>query len=98
VPDTEKSPHSGGRHPELLSSGEKGGGLPAAGEISIAELRDWLEFSFWTTLAAAPFLYWVNGPAVSHDQFVVRTALLALAACGAVGLRTYALVQRRRSK
>jgi len=72
--------------------------LPADDEISVAELRYWLEFGCWTTLALIPFLYWVNGPAVSQDQFVVRTALVVLAACGAVGLRTYALIQCRRSK
>jgi len=59
-------------------------------ELTPAELRGWIEFACWTTLALAPFLYWVNGPAVSTDQFVVRTALVILAACGAIGLRLFA--------
>ena len=58
--------------------------------ISPAELRGWLEFACWTTLALAPFLYWINGPSVSTDQFVVRAGLVVLAACGAAGLRLWA--------
>lgn len=64
-------------------------------ELSPAQLRYWLEFACWTTLALAPFLYWVNGPAVSTDQFVVRTGLVTLAACGAIGLRFYAWLKAR---
>lgn len=56
-------------------------------ELTPQEVRGWAEFCCWTTLLLAPFLYWINGPAVSTDQFVVRTALVVLAACGAVGLR-----------
>jgi hypothetical protein len=59
-------------------------------ELTPKEVRGWAEFCCWTALALAPFLYWVNGPAVSRDQFVVRTALVSLAAIGAVGLRAYA--------
>jgi hypothetical protein len=66
-------------------------------ELSPSEVRGWAEFACWTTLALAPFLYWVNGPAVSTDQFVVRTGLVVLAACGAVGLRGYAWLCRRRN-
>jgi hypothetical protein len=61
-------------------------------DIAPAELRYWLEFGCWTTLALAPFLYWINGPAVSQDQFVMRIGLIVLAGCGGVGLRTYAWV------
>ena len=61
------------------------------------EVRGWAEYCCWATLALAPFLYWVNGPAVSTDQFVVRTALVALTGCGAVGLRLYAWLLRGRS-
>ena len=35
--------------------------------ISWEEVRGWLEFFGWTTLVLTPFLYWVNGPAVSDD-------------------------------
>jgi hypothetical protein len=69
---------------------------PNEEEITPAEIRGWLEFGCWTTLALAPFLYWVNGPAVSQDQLVVRTILVLIAACGAAGLRTYSWLRRRR--
>lgn len=65
---------------------------PPERELTPREVRGWAEFCCWTTLALAPFLYWVNGPAVSIDQFVVRTALVALAACGAITLRLFAWV------
>ncbi|HVA48853.1 MAG TPA: hypothetical protein VNH11_20975 [Pirellulales bacterium] len=65
-------------------------------ELTPREVRQWAEFCCWTTLALAPFLYWVNGPAVSTDQFVVRTALVALAAAGAGTLRLFAWRNRGR--
>ncbi|HQU41810.1 MAG: hypothetical protein B7Z73_05410 [Planctomycetia bacterium 21-64-5] len=65
-------------------------------ELTPREIRQWAEFCCWTTLALAPFLYWVNGPAVSTDQFVVRTALVALAAAGAITLRVVAWRRRDR--
>ena len=68
---------------------------PPNDDISPAELRYWLEFGCWTTLALAPFLYWVNGPAVSTDQFVARTGLIALTAVSAVALRVYAWLHGR---
>jgi hypothetical protein len=66
-------------------------------DIKPAELRYWLEFGSWTTLALSPFLYWINGPAVSQDQLIVRSGLIVLAACGAFGLRAYAWFHRNRS-
>jgi hypothetical protein len=59
-------------------------------ELTPADLRRWTEFGCWATLALSPFLYWVNGPAVSPDQFIVRTGLVVLAAGGAIALRLYA--------
>ena len=66
-------------------------------ELTPAEIRGWLEFGCWTTLALTPFLYWANGPAVSQDQLVTRIALVVLAAIGAVGLRLYAWRERRKA-
>jgi len=56
-------------------------------ETSVERTLGWLEFACWTVLALVPLLRWVNGPAVSADQLVVRTALVALAAVGAISLR-----------
>lgn len=58
-------------------------------ELTPGEVRRWMEFCCWTTLALAPFLYWANGPAVSTDQVIVRTALTVLATCGAIALRLF---------
>jgi len=64
------------------------------GEPTWEEIRPWAEFCCWTALVMAPIINWVNGPAVSQDQFVVRTGLIVLAACGGIGLRFYALLRR----
>jgi len=56
-------------------------------ELTTAEILGWSEFACWTMLALAPVLYYVNGPSVSTDQAVVRTALVVLSAIGAVVLR-----------
>lgn len=60
------------------------------------ELLGWLEFAFWVVLGLAPVFYWVNGPAVSGDQFVVRIVLLVLAALGAVSLHMMRRFRKRR--
>ncbi len=67
-------------------------------DITLEELLGWLEFGSWTTLALAPMLYYVNGPAVSTDQFVVRTILVVTAAITAVSLRGYKLWCGRKSR
>ena len=51
------------------------------------ELLGWIEFGCWTMLALTPVLYYVNGPAVSPDQLVMRSALVITAAIGALALR-----------
>lgn len=66
------------------------------GDLTQSETRDWVELGRLTALD--PFVYGINGPALSTDQFVVRTALVILAACGAVGLRTYAWFHRGRKQ
>lgn len=64
-------------------------------ELTTAEFLSWLEFGCWTMLVLAPLLYYVNGPSVSTDQFVVRTGLVVLSTLGAFALR---LINRRRLK
>lgn len=56
------------------------------------------EFCCWTMVVLAPILTLVNGPAVSTDQFVVRTAVFVLALGGGVGLRVANIVRRRRGR
>ena len=55
-----------------------------------------LEFCCWTMVLLAPILSWVNGPAVSTDQYVVRTAVFALALTGGILLRLAKMVRRMR--
>ena len=49
-----------------------------------------------TALVLAPLLSYFNGPAVSRDQFVVRTLVVVLAALGAVGLASRRYLRRQR--
>lgn len=57
--------------------------------VTFRDLSPAIEFCCWTVVALAPFLRWVNGAAVTDDQFVLQLALVALALAGAVGLRLY---------
>lgn len=61
----------------------------AEDDLSWAELLRWVEYGCWTALALFPMLYWVNGPTVSTDQYVMRTILIVVASVGAVGLRLW---------
>lgn len=51
------------------------------------QVAGWIEMGCWTALVLTPFLYWVNGPAVSQDQLVVRWIVVIVAMGGAIGLR-----------
>ncbi len=45
-----------------------------------------IELSCWTMVVLAPVLSWVNGPAVSTDQAVVRTVVFVAALTGGIVL------------
>ena len=64
-------------------------------EIDQNQMCGWIEFGCWTALAITPVLYWVNGPAVSQDQLVVRSLVVLVALVGGVGLRLHAWRRRR---
>ncbi len=73
---------------------------PHAGDVQRDRSPDisaegwWLAEVFcWTVVVLAPFLRWVNGPAVSTDQLVVRIAVVCLALAGGIALRTRAIVR-----
>ncbi len=55
------------------------------------------EFSAWFMVALAPILTWVNGPPVSTDQAIVRTAVFTLALAAALVLTVTRLVRRWRA-
>ena len=67
-------------------------------EITTEELLGWMEFGCWAALVMAPLIYWLQGPSVSTDQYVVRTILVIVAAAGGVGLRLRAVLIRRRAR
>lgn len=62
--------------------------------ISREQMRSILVQASWMTLFLAPLLYWLHGPPVSLDQWIVRTLLVAIAAAGAI----YSLVNHWRRK
>jgi hypothetical protein len=53
------------------------------------EIAPALEFACWVVVGLAPFLRWVNGAAVTRDQFVIQIALTSSALAGALSLRFY---------
>jgi hypothetical protein len=79
----------------LMPTAGDANGPPQTGEITSQQVRSWLEVGCWTTLGLVPFLVWVNGAAVSTDQFVVRIVLVMLAAFAVIGLRLFAWWEKR---
>ena len=67
-------------------------------DLQLDELLPWMEFACWTAIAIFPFLSWINGPAVSTDQYVMRNILIVLAFVGAFGLRYWNYQFRRQAK
>jgi hypothetical protein len=57
-----------------------------------------IEFVCWVVVVLAPILRWINGPAVTGDQFAMQIGLVSLAAMGAIGLRWYNWRQKNRLK
>lgn len=66
-------------------------------EIDLEEGLGWAEFCAWSALVMTPIIWWLQGPSVSTDQFVVRTSLVVISGVVAIGLRVRALVLKRRS-
>jgi hypothetical protein len=67
-------------------------------EIDLEELLGWAEFCSWSALVMALIIYWLQGPSVSPDQYVVRTALVVISGLGALSLRGRVLIHRWRSR
>jgi hypothetical protein len=59
------------------------------GSVYFRDLAPALEFMCWVVLILIPLLRWVNGPAVTDDQFYIQCALTAMALVGTVCLRLY---------
>lgn len=54
--------------------------------VSYAELLRGLEFGCWVAAAVIPILFFVNGPAVSKEQSLVRILLTAMSLTGGISL------------
>lgn len=66
-------------------------------EIHFADLAPALEFMCWTVVALAPFLRWVNGAAVTDDQWWIQAFLFTCALVGALSLRIYQIALFRKT-
>jgi hypothetical protein len=60
------------------------------------ETVGWTELFAWMAFAMTPIIWWLQGPSVSTDQFIVRCALLSGSGCAAVALRAAAVLRHRR--
>lgn len=58
-------------------------------ELTTDEILGHLETGLWTAVVLIPILYYVNGPSVSQDQFVVRCILAVITYVGAPMMRWY---------
>ena len=65
-------------------------------EMRTEEILGWVEFGCWTAVVLIPILYYVNGPSVSTDQFVVRSALTVIAIIGGCLTTGSRLIRKRR--
>ena len=64
---------------------------PDTGEDALTtdEILGHLETGLWTAVVLIPVFYYINGPSVSHDQFVVRSVLAGVTYVGAPLMRFY---------
>jgi len=63
-------------------------------DIHFCDVAPALEFVCWFIVLLSPILRWINGPAVTHDQFVVQVAIFSLALFGSVALRLYQIITK----
>lgn len=67
-------------------------------DLDLEEVLGWAEFCAWSALVMTPIVWWLQGPSVSTDQFVVRTSLIVISAVVGVGLRVRAWIHSRRNR
>jgi hypothetical protein len=61
-------------------------------DICFHDIAPAVEFVCWIVVLLAPLLRWINGPAVTTDQYAVQVTLFSVAIVGAIGLRLRAFV------
>jgi hypothetical protein len=78
---------------------DAGDGAQVGGDDVIAvDMLPWLELFCWSVLGFVPWLYWINGPAVTTDQAVVQALMISAALIGGVTLRIRAIRLKRKSQ
>ncbi len=70
---------------------------PETEEITFSDISPALEFVCWVVVCLAPFLRWVNGAAVTTDQFYIQVTLFSIAILGAVVLRVVHFLRGKRA-
>jgi hypothetical protein len=61
--------------------------------LSRKEIYTWVNIGCWVALVLTPLLRYVNGPAVSTDQFLIRIGLLIISVVGILLLHIAARTQ-----
>lgn len=85
--------HNGHEKQEFQHSVMNEDGDPSE-KIHFRDVAPAIEFVCWVVVALAPLLRWVNGPAVTDDQFVVQMTLFGIALLGGLSLRLYQFLGR----
>ncbi len=62
--------------------------------VRFSDIVPGIKFVCWMVVFLAPLLRWINGAAVTSDQFFIQVALFSVALAGAVVLRVVHLSQR----
>ncbi len=70
----------------------------ASDDLSWRSVLETLELGCWSAIVLMPIMYWVSGPAVSTDQYVIRTLMVVLASTGVISSIVYRLILRRRDR
>ncbi|MFO1043547.1 MAG: hypothetical protein U0941_17325 [Planctomycetaceae bacterium] len=66
-------------------------------DFDVEEALGWAEFCGWSALVMTPIIWWLQGPSVSTDQYVVRCSLIVISCVVAVSLRIRSVIRRRKA-
>jgi len=62
-------------------------------EITFSDISPAIECMCWVVVFLSPFLQWVNGAAMTTDQFCIQMTLFSVALIGVVFLRVVYLMR-----
>lgn len=66
---------------------------PNSERLNTEEVLQRCEVGCWMALAIAPITFWAQGSSVSFDQFIARSAIVAITVALCVSFRIRALVK-----